>query len=223
MLSKKKGAAGSSMFDDTKLNKTLNYETEPRDGVIDALPKRNSLFDSTKTQHAGLSKTPLKHEVSSFDFKSQRPARGEGSLGSMKNEVSIQDLQTQKFGDLVSLKKAVYGTLNQFSHFDSNIYNSIKENRRIVDRKNYELDSRAQSIKDYGFQPFLKRDLERKIKFEGSLFKERNDLGYKENFESKFKNYTPISQYQKEMIDCKYTDMRMAPKINYLRQQNFKR
>lgn len=32
----------------------------------------------------------------------------------------------------------------------------------MVDRKNYEMDSRAFALKDFGYQPYLKYDLGRK-------------------------------------------------------------
>jgi|TARA_B110000305_G_C19220331_1_gene530226 hypothetical protein len=37
--------------------------------------------------------------------------------------------------------------------------NNLVEQRKFVQRKNYELDSRAHALKDFGYQPYLKSDL----------------------------------------------------------------
>ena len=39
--------------------------------------------------------------------------------------------------------------------------NNLVEQRKLVDRKNYELDSRAFALKNFGYQPFLKQELNR--------------------------------------------------------------
>jgi hypothetical protein len=44
--------------------------------------------------------------------------------------------------------------------------NIITFQKKIVNSKNYELDSRAYGIKDYGFQPLFETQLENKRKNE---------------------------------------------------------
>jgi hypothetical protein len=41
--------------------------------------------------------------------------------------------------------------MKNWNHYDTNINNEISIQKKIVSRKNYELDSRAQSIKNYGY------------------------------------------------------------------------
>jgi len=42
-------------------------------------------------------------------------------------------------------------TIKNCSMFDSNLGNMLQEQRKIIYSKNYELDSRAYGIKDFGF------------------------------------------------------------------------
>jgi hypothetical protein len=45
--------------------------------------------------------------------------------------------------------------LKNWNHFDSNMNNYLVEQRKIIYSKNYEIDSRAQGLKDYGIQPLM--------------------------------------------------------------------
>ena len=47
----------------------------------------------------------------------------------------------------------------QNSIYDSNLSNLLTENRKIIARKNYELDSRAHGLKNYGIQPEMNNKL----------------------------------------------------------------
>lgn len=48
---------------------------------------------------------------------------------------------------------------------------TLVEQRKIIQRKNYELDSRANALKDFGYQPHLKQELEKR--------RAVNDITYK--------------------------------------------
>jgi hypothetical protein len=45
--------------------------------------------------------------------------------------------------------------LKNWNHFDSNINNNLVEQRKIIYSKNYEIDSRASGLKDFGVQPLM--------------------------------------------------------------------
>ena len=61
--------------------------------------------------------------------------------------------------DKSEYKKKMMDKLNKWSYFDTNINNNLVEQRKILHRKNYELDSRANALKDYGYVPFVGGDL----------------------------------------------------------------
>ena len=66
--------------------------------------------------------------------------------------------QTSK-GDI---KKGQYEQLNKWNYFDSNMNNNLIEQRKLIRSKNYELDSRSNALKEFGYQPFLAIDLAKK-------------------------------------------------------------
>ena len=45
--------------------------------------------------------------------------------------------------------------MKAWNHYDANINNNLVEQRKILYSKNYELDSRAWGLKDYGVQPYM--------------------------------------------------------------------
>ena len=94
--------------------------------------------------------------------------------------------------------------LNKWSYFDSTINNHLVEQRKIVDRKNYEQDSRAYALKDYGYQPFLQSDLNKQKEIKRFILSNRTPGNENGNELPSFKlNYTPITKYQKLLIDAK--------------------
>ena len=48
-------------------------------------------------------------------------------------------------------KKVINDKLNKWTYFDSNMNHALVEQRKILQRKNYELDSRANALKDFGY------------------------------------------------------------------------
>ena len=52
--------------------------------------------------------------------------------------------------------------LKKWNHFDSNMNNYLIEQRKIIYSKNYEIDSRASGLKDYGVQPLMGQVLSHK-------------------------------------------------------------
>ena len=64
------------------------------------------------------------------------------------------------FSSKSDFKKIVNDKLNKWTYFDSNMNHALVEQRKILQRKNYELDSRANALKDFGYQPHFKQELE---------------------------------------------------------------
>ena len=69
----------------------------------------------------------------------------------------------KKYNDIIDLKRTVYGSLNKNYLYDTNLNNYLVEQRKIIARKNYQLDSRAQSLTNYGHWGFIKKDLNRQF------------------------------------------------------------
>ena len=41
--------------------------------------------------------------------------------------------------------------MNKWNYFDSNMNNNLIEQRKLIRSKNYELDSRANALKEFGY------------------------------------------------------------------------
>jgi len=61
--------------------------------------------------------------------------------------------------------------INKWNHYDSNMTANLVEQRKILYSKNYELDSRAWGLKDFGCQPFMTNKLDQHRKIDNVLFK----------------------------------------------------
>lgn len=64
-------------------------------------------------------------------------------------DLAGQTLQSQTSKGEV--KKEVYQNLNKWNYFDSNMNNNLIEQRKLIRSKNYELDSRANALKEFGY------------------------------------------------------------------------
>ena len=65
------------------------------------------------------------------------------------------DASRLTFKNKVDYKKTQSQAMKAWNHYDANINNNLVEQRKILYSKNYELDSRAWGLKDYGAQPFM--------------------------------------------------------------------
>ena len=84
----------------------------------------------------------------------------------------------------------------------------------MVERKNYELDSRAYAIKDYGYQPFSKYDLGRKCEIDNIALTHATIPKAHERLSPYKLHYTPITTYQKQLIDKKIKPVSSKRLIN---------
>ena len=90
---------------------------------------------------------------------------------------------------------------SEVNMFDSNLASSIEEQKKIIYGKNYELDSRAWGIKDFGFQPYLKEQIEKKRRIDHILFQTKND----DRLPLFKKKFTPVTNFMKSVMDSKIT------------------
>jgi hypothetical protein len=67
--------------------------------------------------------------------------------------MKLSSFNNSNFSSKSEFKKIVNDKLNKWSYFDSNMNHALVEQRKIIQRKNYELDSRANALKDFGYQP----------------------------------------------------------------------
>ena len=95
--------------------------------------------------------------------------------------------------------------LKKWNHFDSNMNNYLIEQRKILYSKNYELDSRASGLKDYGVQPLMGKVLQNKRSIEKILLDQTKGKSLEDRVPAYKKNYTPITQYFKSVVDARIT------------------
>ena len=91
--------------------------------------------------------------------------------------------------------------IKNWNHFDSNISHNLVEQRKILKSKNYELDSRAWSLKDWGVQPFIGQHLTQKREIDDIFYtnvKGKSPVDRVPNYQKKF---TPITTYMKSLKD----------------------
>jgi hypothetical protein len=68
-----------------------------------------------------------------------------------RNQELTETNYKEGISDKIKFREAQSTLLKKWNHFDSNISNRLNIEKKILASKNYELDSRANSIKDYGF------------------------------------------------------------------------
>jgi len=71
----------------------------------------------------------------------------------------------------------------------------LVEQRKILNRKNYELDSRSNALKYYGYTPFLGRELDKKRNVESIVLGGKVVGMSNEKYTPQKKNYTPITTF----------------------------
>ena len=90
--------------------------------------------------------------------------------------------------------------IKKYNHYDTGLSNLISENNKIIARKNYELDSRACGLKDFGFQPQMLQTLNIKRNIDSIV---QQDSGSSPPTTMYKKNYTPLTTYFKNLTDTK--------------------
>lgn len=60
----------------------------------------------------------------------------------------------------------------EWQHYDTNMNNQLVHHKKVVNSKLYELDSRAQALSKYGYQPMFENHLEKKRNVEGVLLEQ---------------------------------------------------
>ena len=77
------------------------------------------------------------------------------SKGRKTSESASKSTAQNTFRDKIDYRKKLCETQKNWNHFDSNMNNHLVEQRKILYSKNYEIDSRAYGLKDYGVQPLM--------------------------------------------------------------------
>ena len=116
---------------------------------------------------------------------------------------SFVDNSASQLNSKIDYKNHITQKLNKWSFFDSNMNNNLVEQRKMIDRKNYELDSRAHALKNHGYQPFLKQELDKRREVSDVVLGHKVVGSAHENLSPYRLHYTPITKYQKQMIDSK--------------------
>jgi len=73
--------------------------------------------------------------------------------------------------------------------------NNLVEQRKILYSKNYEIDSRAYGLKDYGVQPLMEKELKNKRAINGILMDQTRGKALEDRVPAFKKLYTPITTY----------------------------
>ena len=106
----------------------------------------------------------------------------------------IERSSTKKLPAIERRKHAL--SINTVGHYDSSMRNAIVEHKKILRGKNYELDSRAYGLKDYGYQPLFAENL--RLRRAINQEKQPEPSGFRLP-----KNYTPITVYMKSLKDSR--------------------
>ena len=120
------------------------------------------------------------------------------------NKTSFDFSDTMKTSK-VDFRKTQTEFVNKFNHFDSNINNAIVEQRKIINCKNYELDSRAWGLKDYGCQPKFGNELKRHRDIDEIMYTSSHGKEPEKRLPAYKKHFTPITTYSKSLHDSKVT------------------
>ena len=119
------------------------------------------------------------------------------------------DAKTMELNKAVASKIDFRKTQTEFvkdwHHYDSNINNTIVEQRKIINCKNYELDSRAWGLKDYGYQPRFGNELKKHRDIDEIKFNSINGKEPEGRLPAYKKHFTPITTYAKSLHDSKVT------------------
>lgn len=113
------------------------------------------------------------------------------------------------------------GSFKDWQHYDTNMNNQLVHHKKVVNSKLYELDSRAQGIRKYGYQPLFEGDLEKKRRVEGILLDQTLGKSPEDRLPAYKKKYTPITTFVKSLHDCKVTSLHggkhsvLRPNLNY--------
>ena len=83
------------------------------------------------------------------------------------NKQSLTSLKNSN--SKIEFRETQAGALKEWNHFDSNINNQLVYQKKILNSKNYEMDSRAAGIQNFGYQAQFEGDLDNKRKNEGII------------------------------------------------------
>lgn len=93
--------------------------------------------------------------------------------------------------------------------------------KKILNSKNYELDSRAQGIQDFGYQPLFEGELDKRRNVDGILLDQTKGKHPEERLPAYRKKFTPITTYMKSLHDSRITQLYggkmnlCRPNLNY--------
>lgn len=143
-------------------NKCLNnYDNQVKNDMVGVYEKLNS----KATQHLYQNQSSDLGRVNSFEIHNVRTNLSEPFKTPLREKYNETHVRANSFqvkaggieysADKSEYKKKMMEKLNKWSYFDTNINNTLVEQRKILNRKNYELDSRANALKDYGYVPYV--------------------------------------------------------------------
>ena len=98
---------------------------------------------------------------------------------------------------------------------------NLVEQRKILYSKNYELDSRAWGLKDYGVQPLMGTKLSQVRKIDNIMVDSAAGKSPDQRVPQFKKNYTPITTFFKSLTDSRVTAQggakisSLRPNLNY--------
>ena len=110
--------------------------------------------------------------------------------------------------------------MKNWNHYNSNMNNNLVEQRKILYSKNYELDSRAWGLKDYGVQPLISHKLNQS-RMVNDIMENTKGKSPEDRCPTFKKNYTPISSFFKSLTDARVTHTggskitTLRPNLNY--------
>ena len=130
--------------------------------------------------------------------KEDMPSMFNSSMGVVKSQ---SNKKTKPNFNKLDFKVKSGQFIKEWNHFDSNINNTIVEQRKILHQKNYELDSRAWGLKDFGAQPFFGKEIAKQREINEIMLNQTKGKSPDERVPDFKKRFTPISTYMKSLKD----------------------
>lgn len=89
--------------------------------------------------------------------------------------------------------------MRNWNNYDASIKNEIELQKKFIKQKNYEMDSRACGIQNYGVQPTVTKILEQKRAVDSVILESTKGKEPEARLPAYKRKFTPITQYMKKL------------------------
>ena len=93
--------------------------------------------------------------------------------------------------------------MRNWNNYDASIKNEIELQKKFIQKKNYEMDSRASGIQNFGVQPSVPNILEKKRALDKVVLETTKDKEPEARLPAYKRKFTPITHYMKKLQDTR--------------------